>query len=377
MKKVLLTATVYSHIAQFHKPLINMLKDKGYEIHVAGRNNLIEKKGLSIENVDKFFDIPFSRSPLNKNNIIAFVKLREIINENNYSIVHCNTPMGGIITRLATMKQRNNGVKVIYTAHGFHFYKGAPKKNWLIYYPIEKFFSRYTDLLITITKEDYKLAKEKFYCNVVRMHGVGANAEKFNSDTINIKELRMSLGFNITDFIVLTIGELNKNKNQEVTIKAIKKLENKIPNLKYLLAGNGPNKEYLEKLVEKNNLNEKVIFLGYTTDVDKYMKISDILVSSSLREGLPLNVMEAMFCKRSVIASQNRGHSELITHMENGILFDAKNEEELADNIFKLYKNKNVKNSLISNAYQIIQKYGIDSIAKELDIIYKRVVKNK
>lgn len=285
--------------------------------------------------------------------------------------------MGGIITRLATMKQRNNGVKVIYTAHGFHFYKGAPKKNWLIYYPIEKFFSRYTDLLITITKEDYKLAKEKFYCNVVRMHGVGANAEKFNSDTINIKELRMSLGFNITDFIVLTIGELNKNKNQEVTIKAIKKLENKIPNLKYLLAGNGPNKEYLEKLVEKNNLNEKVIFLGYTTDVDKYMKISDILVSSSLREGLPLNVMEAMFCKRSVIASQNRGHSELITHMENGILFDAKNEEELADNIFKLYKNKNVKNSLISNAYQIIQKYGIDSIAKELDIIYKRVVKNK
>lgn len=377
MKKVLLTATVYSHIAQFHKPLINMLKDKGYEIHVAGRDNLIEKKGLSIENVDKFFDIPFSRSPLNKNNIIAFVKLREIINENNYSIVHCNTPMGGIITRLATMKQRNNGVKVIYTAHGFHFYKGAPKKNWLIYYPIEKFFSRYTDLLITITKEDYKLAKEKFYCNVVRMHGVGANAEKFNSDTINIKELRMSLGFNITDFIVLTIGELNKNKNQEVTIKAIKKLENKIPNLKYLLAGNGPNKEYLEKLVEKNNLNEKVIFLGYTTDVDKYMKISDILVSSSLREGLPLNVMEAMFCKRSVIASQNRGHSELITHMENGILFDAKNEEELADNIFKLYKNKNVKNSLISNAYQIIQKYGIDSIAKELDIIYKRVVKNK
>lgn len=128
MKKVLLTATVYSHIAQFHKPLINMLKDKGYEIHVAGRDNLIEKKGLSIENVDKFFDIPFSRSPLNKNNIIAFVKLREIINENNYSIVHCNTPMGGIITRLATMKQRNNGVKVIYTAHGFHFYKGAPKK---------------------------------------------------------------------------------------------------------------------------------------------------------------------------------------------------------------------------------------------------------
>lgn len=377
MKKVLITATVYSHVAQFHKPLINMLKEKGYEVHVAGRNNLVEKKGLSIENVDKFYDIPFSRSPLNKNNIVAFVKLKKIINENNYSIVHCNTPMGGIITRLATMKQRNKGVKVIYTAHGFHFYNGAPKKNWLVYYPIEKFFSRYTDLLITITKEDYKVAKEKFYCSVVHMHGVGANAEKFNSDTINFEELRMNLDFNITDFIVLTIGELNKNKNQEVAIRAIKKLENKIPNLKYLLAGNGPNKEYLEKLVEENNLNEKIIFLGYTTDVDKYMKISDILVSSSLREGLPLNVMEAMFCKRSVIASKNRGHNELITHMKNGMLFDAKNEEELAENIFKLYKNKNLRNSLISNAYQVIQKYGIDAITKELDIIYKKVVKNK
>ena len=135
MKKVLLTATVQSHIAQFHKPLVKMLHDHEYEVHVAARNNLAEKNGLSIDFVDKVFDIPFARSPKSFDNVKAYIQLKKIIDDGDYEVVHCNTPMGGIVTRLAAIQARKNGTKVFYTAHGFHFFKGASKKNWIVFYP--------------------------------------------------------------------------------------------------------------------------------------------------------------------------------------------------------------------------------------------------
>ena len=153
-KKVLLTATVQSHICQFHKPLVQMLHDCGYQVHAAARNNLAEKNGLKLDFVDKVFDVPFSRSPKSADNIKAYKQLKKIIDSEGYEIIHCNTPMGGIVTRLAARKARKNGTVVIYTAHGFHFYKGAPKKNWIFFYPVEKLFSRLTDKLITITQEE-------------------------------------------------------------------------------------------------------------------------------------------------------------------------------------------------------------------------------
>ncbi|NLO97204.1 MAG: glycosyltransferase family 4 protein, partial [Peptococcaceae bacterium] len=150
MKKVLLIATVQSHIAQFHKPLINVLHENGYEVHVAARDNLSEKNGLVLDTADKTFNVNFSRSPYSFNNIVVYKQIKHIISENNYQFIHCNTPMGGVVGRLAARKARKSGTKVIYTAHGFHFFKGAPLINWLVYYPIEKILSGFTDVLITI-----------------------------------------------------------------------------------------------------------------------------------------------------------------------------------------------------------------------------------
>ena len=166
MKMVLLTATVQSHIAQFHRPLADVLHENGYEIHVAAKNNLGEKNGLKLDFADKVFDVPFSRSPKSIDNIKAYFQLKEILSNNSYEVIHCNTPVGGIITRLAAMNARKHGTKVFYTAHGFHFYKGAPKKNWIVFYPIEKLMARFCDTLITITKEDYQLARRKLHTNV-------------------------------------------------------------------------------------------------------------------------------------------------------------------------------------------------------------------
>lgn len=211
--KVLLTATVQSHICQFHKPLVEVLHAHGCEVHVAAKDNLAEKNGLKLDFVDKVFNVPFARSPKSTDNIKAYKQLKKIITEGQYDVIHCNTPMGGIVTRLAARKARKNGTKVIYTAHGFHFYQGAPKKNWVIFYPIEKLFSRITDILITITHEDYKLASEKFHCQVAHMHGVGVNeARYFPVGREEQIKLREELGFSHNQKIILCVGELLPNK---------------------------------------------------------------------------------------------------------------------------------------------------------------------
>ena len=186
MKKVLLVATVQSHICQFHKPLIKMLKEKGCIVDVCARDNLAEKNGLKLENVDNVFDVPFARSPFSKANIKAYKMLNKVIKDGNYDIVHCNTPVGGILTRLVCKKIKKNRPYVIYEAHGFHFYKGGSKKNWLLYYPIEKHFAKFTDTLITITHEDYELAMKRFKTNTILVHGVGIMTNKY-------KELSKSL----------------------------------------------------------------------------------------------------------------------------------------------------------------------------------------
>ena len=196
-KKVLLVATVQSHIAQFHKPLIDMLHEMGYEVHIAAKNNLLQKNGLKIENADKIFDISFERQPFKIKNIKAYFELKNIIKENDYNILHCNTPMGGVIARMIGKKYRKKGLKIIYTAHGFHFFEGAPKINWMLYYPIEKYLSKFTDCLITMNKEDYDIAKNKFYAKkVVYTHGIGLNTKKFNIEMSpeEKEKLRKKLG---------------------------------------------------------------------------------------------------------------------------------------------------------------------------------------
>ena len=179
MPKVLLVATVQSHIGQFHKPLMKLLRENGWEIHVAARNNLAEKDTLTLDYPDKVFDIPFHRSPFSLHNLTAYRQLKQILAGEDYDIIHCNTPVGGMLTRLAAKKYRRTGTKVYYTAHGFHFYRGAPFTNWIIYYPLEKWMSGLTDKLITINLEDYEFAKRRFSCPVYHIHGVGANSRKY------------------------------------------------------------------------------------------------------------------------------------------------------------------------------------------------------
>lgn len=370
MKKVLLTATVQSHIAQFHKPLINMLQGNGYEVHIAAKNNLDEKNGLKLNEPDKVFDVPFDRSPLSKMNILAYKELKRILFENNYDIVHCNTPMGGIVTRLATKRYREKGLLVFYTAHGFHFYKGAPLKNWLFYYPIEKFMARFTDKLITISNEDYNLAfRKKFNTKIERIHGVGANTKKYFLPSNELKQnTRRKEGYSEYDFICICTGELNDNKNQITVLRAVPIIVEQIPSFKLILAGNGPKHKDLQNFIDLNNLSKSVTMLGYVTDLERYVMLSDLAISASKREGLGLNLIEAMLCGKPVIGSRNRGHNELIG--ENGFIINSMHSEDFAEAIINIYKDQDLRSKMAQKAIIQSQKYTKESVVIELSKIY-------
>lgn len=369
--KVLLIATVQSHICQFHRPLVAMLHEHGCEVHVAARNNLAEKNGLKLDFVEQVFDVPFQRSPFSPKNLGAYKQLKEIIDEGGYDVIHCNTPVGGVLGRLAARKARKHGTKVFYTAHGFHFYKGTPKKNWLIWYPIEKFMCRYTGKLITITREDYDLASAKFPTQVERIHGVGANTAKYHKlSEAECMELRHELGYADDDKLLLCTGELLPNKNQITAIRTMKILTEKQSNIKLLLAGNGPTLPELQAEVAALGLQEHVEFLGYRTDLERYANIADVIVSCSYREGLPMNIVEGMLLSKPVVASYNRGHRELIAPDVTGYMVPPADANAFAEKILMLLNDFALADRMGHAGYEKAQLYADTNVRQELGNIY-------
>lgn len=334
MKKVLYVATVDVHIRSFHLPYLKMLHDEGYEVHVATNGD--EK----FPNCDVKHQICIERSPFKLKNLKAIKQLKEIIDREDFDIIHCHTPMGSVVTRLAAKKARKKGTRVIYTCHGFHFYKGAPILNWLLFYPIEKYLAKYTDTLITINKEDYNLAKKKFSkrCkNIEYVPGVGIDSKKFDFKMTKKekKELRESLGLKEDDFVLIFPARLDKNKNQGFLINAMEELVKDHPNIHLLLPGKDELNGYYQNMTKEKHLEKNIHFLGFRKDIPQLMKISDVAVSSSLREGLPVNVLEAFACGLPVVALNCRGMSDLIMNDSFGYIIN-NNLNEYCNAVLKI-----------------------------------------
>lgn len=369
MKKVLFTATVDSHILQFHLPFLKLFKDAGYEVHVATNSN------ENIPYCDVKHVVSFERNPFKLNNLKAISQLKKICDKEKFEIIHTHTPMGSVVTRLAAKKTRkNNHTRVIYTAHGFHFFKGAPLKNWLIFYPVEKYLSKYTDTLITINIEDFELAKKKFSrrCkNIEYVPGVGLDDEKFTFKMSNDEKnkLKTSLGLDDNDFILTCVGRLDSNKNQGFLIECMKKITLDYPNIHLLLIGPDEiNGKYQEQA--KDILNN-VHFLGFRKDIPKLLKISDILVSASKREGLPVNIMEAMCEGLPVIATNCRGNRDLVKDGVNGYLIELNDENHFLKCVIDLMNNNKEMKTFGDNSKSVIKNYLLSEIKILMVKIYE------
>ncbi len=365
--KVLFCATVDYHFKAFHLPYMKWFKEQGWEVHVAASGN------MDLSYVDEKYHIPIQRSPFSSANIQAYKELKALINQNKYNIIHCHTPMGGVLARLAAREARKAGTKVIYTAHGFHFCKGAPLLNWLVYYPIEKWLAQYTDCLITINKEDYNLAvTHKFKAKKIEhVHGVGVDTNQYKPVSEEQKyELRESYGYNPDDFLLFYAAEFNKNKNQQLLIHALALLKEEVPNAKLLLAGNGSLLDECKELAVKMGVEKMVHFLGYRNDIPSLLSISDVAVASSLREGLPVNIMEAMACGLPIVASENRGHRELIKDHINGFVIPSEDFRQFSIRLSELSQSNDMRRGMGIESVNHLKTYSLSHVSSELSKIY-------
>ena len=370
--KIMYITTIGSTM-NFFKSFISNLINDGHTVDIACNQKDSAVSSFYSELGCKTFDLSCSRSPCDKGNIRAIGEIKRILSENHYDIVHCHTPIAAAITRMAARKARKGGTEVIYTAHGFHFYKGAPLKNWLIYYPVEKLCAHFTDILITINKEDYALAKRKLKAKQIKyVPGVGIDTEKFSGCVINKLEKRKELGVPENATLLLSVGELNKNKNHETVIKALAKLHN--PVIYYLIAGKGNLENHLNRLIENSNLKNNVKLLGYRTDIAELYNAADICVFPSIREGLGVAAIEGMATGLPLIVSDNRGTRDFCQNNINGLVCNPFLSDEFVGAISKLYGNSGLCKKFADINRSKSKEFEVTKINKMMNKIYGDVV---
>lgn len=366
MKKLLFVSNITNKITNFSIPSIVAAQNLNYEFHLAadlsGFHDDASKYGIIMHHID------LDRNPFNPKNLKAYKQMLGLMEKEKFDAIHCNTPIGGVLGRLCGKKA---GVPtVIYTAHGFHFYNGAPAINWILYYSAELFLSRYTDLIITMNNEDYERAKKSFKnTRVVYIPGVGIDVAEIEIDR---GKKRNELGISDNTIALLSVGEMIKRKNYETALMALSKLKNK--NYIYLICGSGKLENKLKEMTVKLGLVEKVKFLGFRNDISEICKTSDIFLFPSYQEGLPLAVMEAMAAGLPIICSSIRGNVDLIENGNGGFLHHPNDIDKFSASIENMIDNPYLIKEMGSRNLIEAKKYDVEIVKKKMQEIYKSVL---
>ena len=370
MTKLLYIATSDVHLATFHKPYLKWLGDNGVQVDI-----VVENRGnIEFEGVTNTFHLDFPRSFTKKELFISYKKLKNIIDNGNYSIIHCHTPIPSMLTRLAARNARAKGAKVLYTAHGFHFYKGAPTSRWLVYYSAEFALSKFTDAIITINKEDFEYVNNKMlHRDSYHIKGIGVDSTRFKPlNKEEKKNKRIELGLDQNKFVLLYVAEFIPRKNHEFIIRAVQFLQKTIPNLEVLFAGKGELFDKMKILAKELQVDNSIQFLGFRKDVHLLSAIADVGISSSKHEGLGLGLTEEMFCKVPIVASYDRGHKEMVVQGVNGFMFQQGNTNEFVRYINQLHKDEKLRIQMGEEAYIMAQEFEINNSLNAMKDIYNK-----
>ncbi len=376
-KKILFLATVDSHIYYFHIPSMKLLRDMGYEVEVAASNvgftEKIEQEGF------KVYNIPFSRNPVSPLNIKSFFMLLNLMKKRKYIMVHTHTPVASFIGRIVA---RIVGVPhIVYTVHGFHFHEyGNPLRNF-VYYRLEKFTGKFTDVLITINKDDYKVAIEKKIIpngKVVYIKGVGVDTEKFDPKRIKEdkrKEILTKLSINNEIFVISSVGRLEREKHFEHLIGALGIVKEKGLRFKFFIAGNGPLSSSLLKVAKSFGLEENLVLLGHLDQIPELLSVSDVYVTASSREGLPVSLTEAMVMEKPVVAYNIRGVRDLVEDGVNGFLVPFGDVKGLAEKILYLMEHPEVAEEMGKKGREKIEKeFSLNVILPQMENLYRVIL---
>lgn len=365
MKKALIVTTIQSTIEAFLVPHIKFLEQNGYEVVIA--TNIFKEISKDLKN-NRYFNLPFSRNPLSKQNFKAMVVLKKIMRDEKFDMIYVHTPIAAFISRYVAMKEKQKNV--IYMAHGFHFFKGAPLINWLIYYPLEFVASKWTDKLITINQEDYEAAKKfklKKNGKVYKVDGIGVDITKYSFG--DREKIRKELSIAEDEKVLLMIGELNKNKNQVQLLNILENLKNKGKNVRGIFVGVGNQEKKLKDIVKTKGL--KVDFLGYRKDIADIIASCDILCSMSYREGLPRNLMEGMCQGKPLLVTNIRGNRDIVVNGESGYIIELNEVEEASEKTITLLENNDIYNKMSKNAVDFVKKYSIEKVLKDMREVYE------
>lgn len=369
MKRALLVATVGGFVPQFEMNDVKLLRELGYDIHYAANfgNNVYDYDEATLAGYGvKKHNVDMAKSPVRIfKHIAAYKRLKAIIESEQIDLIHCHTPVGGALARLAASSSKR-AVKVIYTAHGFHFYKGAPVLSSRIFYFIERYLARRTDAIVTINQEDYDNASRfrlRSGGRVYKISGVGINLDRFHGGT-----QRENTG----GLHIVTVGELNKNKNHKVVIDAIKKLGR--TDIYYTIYGQGTYEAYLRQYIESCGLGEYIELKGYTREPERVLLKADCFVFPSKREGLGMAALEAMACGLPVISGDNRGTREYMRNGYNGIICPANSSDEYAQAIERLAGSYKERADMGRNARTTAEGYDIRNTEEAMRQVYSSVM---
>ena len=364
MRKLLLVANVAKeHVLKFHVPTIERLSEDGWLVDVACGGS------ESVPFCRKQFELPIDRSPFNSHFVKAIKLLRSIIDEGRYDIIYCHTSVGGLVARVASRPFRKKGIRVIKFAHGTYFYNGAPLYNYILYYPLYKYLSTITDDIITITHEDFVFSKRHYrFPRIHYVHGIGIETSRFLVPDRNEvrNKYREDLNIPQSSIVLVYVAELIKNKNQLLLLQVLERVLLHHPDTYLMLIGPEHDDGKLKHTAKQLGIDEHVRFMGWRDDIPNLLAVSDICTASSIREGLGLNLVEAMAAGLPIIATNNSGHAEIL-HNDPGVGFLVPfDSAKFAERVVELINNIQLRTQMGEIGRTVCAKYDSKAILPQI-----------
>lgn len=366
--RVFYSAISQGHLYVFHRPVLSQLRERGYKVTAVANFSA----GFRLEEADEVLDLQFGRNPLSLQNLSALRKMIGLMRKNAFKIVHCHTPVASALTRIAALFSRRPRPIVIYTAHGFHFYPKAPLANWLLWFSMEWLLARITDVIVVINSWDERAAKRLLRAKrVCKIPGMGVDLERFTPSCDELRRAaREFLWLEDSELVILYVAEMIPRKNHAFIIRCLPEILSVFPETVVLFAGDGPLGDFHRRECERLGISENVRFLGFRSDVEILCHAADISISASRHEGLPIGLAEAMAGGLPIVASEDRGHRELVVHGENGFLFAQNDDSAFIGRVLELCADPGLRKRLGARGRDLVAQFSVTASLQALAHVY-------